>query len=89
MEKGELCEIYTDPDRLDIFSVGYIVSVDEDFYILKSCICHVVGYDPDMPQHVGGEYSMSSDFIKKYFKPLRLNNGICCDCEKVAKKLNK
>ena len=36
MEKGELCEIYTDPDRLDIFSVGYIVSVDEDFYILKS-----------------------------------------------------
>lgn len=36
MEKGELCEIYTDPDRLDIFSVGYIVSVDEDFFILES-----------------------------------------------------
>lgn len=58
-------------------------------WINECCICHVVGYDPDMPQHIGGEYSMSSDFIKKYFKPLKLNNGVCSDCEKVVKKLNK
>ena len=55
-------------------------------WINECLICHTIGYDPNMPDHIGGEESYSAHFIKKYFKPLKVNNGICLDCEKVLKK---
>lgn len=54
---------------------------------INECICcHSKGYDPSMPSHIGGEYSFGSHFIKKYFKPLSINeDGLCEQCSKIMK----
>lgn len=50
--------------------------------------CHKEGYAPDMPEHIGGEYSMAAGQIrKKLFSPLIINSdGLCEVCEKLNKK---
>lgn len=48
--------------------------------------CHEKGYNPDMPEHVGGKYSLAADYIRKNFKPLQLNSdGLCPHCESILK----
>ena len=43
-----------------------------------------------MPEHIGGEYSMAADQIRKYFEPLALDeDGICGYCKGVMKKEKK
>ena len=53
---------------------------------INECICcHQKGYDPQMPEQISVvEGSLGSYFIKKYFKPMILDeNGYCEQCSKV------
>ena len=49
--------------------------------------CHRKGYKPDMPETISiVEGAMDTYFIKKYFKPLQINeDGLCETCEKILK----
>lgn len=55
-------------------------------WINECATCHYRGYDPKMPDQIDPiEGSMGSYFIKKYFKPLKLDNhGLCEQCSKYA-----
>ena len=57
-------------------------------WINECSICHTMGYNPSMPEHIGGEESYSAYFVKKYFKPLELKDGVCSECQKLAKNKN-
>lgn len=52
---------------------------------INECLCcHTKGYNPSMPEHIGGEYSTGAYHIKKYFKPLSINkDGLCDQCSKI------
>lgn len=53
---------------------------------INECICcHAKGYNPDMPDKITVvESSMEVYFIKKYFKPLKINEkGLCEICENI------
>lgn len=53
---------------------------------INQCLCcHEKGYKPSMPEKITtAEGSLEVYFIKKYFKPLSLNeDGLCPQCEKV------
>lgn len=53
---------------------------------INECICcHCKGYKPDLPDKITVvDGSMEVYFIKKYFKPLKVNDkGLCDVCEKV------
>ena len=54
---------------------------------IKECrMCHRIGYDPDMPEHIGTEYSRAANAIKKLASPLSLNDdGLCEVCENLVK----
>ena len=55
-------------------------------WINECRLCHRVGYSPDMPEHIGSEYSYASRAIKKLGNPLPLNeDGLCEVCEKLIK----
>ena len=59
---------------------------------IKECgRCHYRGYDPNIPDQITRiEGSMGSYFIKKYFKPLKLNEeGLCEHCSKYINKSSK
>lgn len=58
---------------------------------INECLrCHRKGYKPSMPEHIGGEYSMASYQIRKYFEPLELDaDGICEYCKVGRKKKKK
>ena len=59
---------------------------------INECICcHEKGYKPNMPEKITTvDGSLEVYFIKKYFKPLPLNeDGLCPQCEKVLKKNDK
>ena len=59
---------------------------------INECLCcHKKGYNPNMPEKIGEhEGSLGAYFIKKYFKPLPLNeDGLCPACEKVLKNCDK
>ena len=49
--------------------------------------CHEKGYDPNMPEKITTvEGSLEVYYIKKYFKPLSLNEfGVCNACSKFIK----
>ena len=51
---------------------------------MNECIvCHAKGYKPEMPEHIGGKYSIASNNLKKYFKPLAVSElSICEQCAK-------
>lgn len=43
--------------------------------------CHIKGYKPDMPLHIGEEWSIAGYNFRKYFKPLEVDNfGFCIIC---------
>lgn len=53
-------------------------------WINECSICHSKGYKPEMPEHIGGEYSIASYNIQKYFKPLEVDkNSLCEQCAKL------
>jgi hypothetical protein len=53
-------------------------------WINECPICRSKGYKPEMPEHIGGEYSIAAYNIRKYFKPLEVEeNGFCLQCSKV------
>ncbi|MBE6901097.1 MAG: hypothetical protein E7478_01330 [Ruminococcaceae bacterium] len=52
-------------------------------WINECVVCHSKGYKPDMPEHIGGEYSVSGAVIRQYFRPLELNDdNICLQCSR-------
>mgnify|MGYP003293329159 CR=1 FL=1 len=55
-------------------------------WINECTACHYKGYNPNMPDQIDPiEGSLGSYFIKKYFKPLKLdNNGLCEQCSKCS-----
>lgn len=63
--------------------IAYIQKHPEFEKWINECMrCHRKGYNPSMPEHIGGEYSWGAFFIKKYFTPLELDeNGFCCYCK--------
>lgn len=53
---------------------------------INECVCcHRKGYDPLMPNKITTVTgSLEVYYIKKYFKPLTLNEeGLCSQCEKI------
>ena len=56
-------------------------------WINECMCCHRKGYKPDMPETISiVEGAMDTYFIKKYFKPLQINeDGLCETCEKILK----
>lgn len=55
---------------------------------INGCICcHTKGYKLEMLERVrSNDHNCGTYFIKKYFKPLKLNeNGLCSVCEKLVK----
>ncbi len=52
-------------------------------WINECQICHSKGYKPDMPKHIANPDAVSGYFIRKYFKPLEVNEmSICNQCAK-------
>ena len=52
-------------------------------WINECQICHSKGYRPDMPEHIANVDSFAGYFIRKYFKPLEVNElSICSQCAK-------
>ena len=50
-------------------------------WINECPICHTKGYKPDMPLHIGGEYSIAGHQLRQYLKPLQVYEfGFCMDC---------
>ncbi len=51
---------------------------------INACVvCHVKGYNPAMPEHIGGAFSIAAQNIRQYFKPLAVDElHICEQCAK-------
>ena len=49
---------------------------------INECLCcHEKGYDPSMPEQIKPTGGLGAYFIKKYFKPLPINEkGLCQQC---------
>lgn len=53
-------------------------------WINQCPICQSKGYKPEMPDHISREHSIAAYNIRKYFKPLEVDeNGLCLQCSKV------
>ena len=52
---------------------------------INECVCcHKKGYDPSIPEKLGD--GLGVYYIKKYYKPLELNEiGLCSVCSKLLK----
>jgi len=57
-------------------------------WINECSCCHAKGYKPSMPSHIGlDEGSLGAYYIKKYFKPLKINdNGLCDVCSRLLNR---
>ena len=54
-------------------------------WINECACCHSKRYDPSMPDQISE--GLGSYYIKKYFKPMPLNeDGICEVCQRLIKK---
>ena len=48
-------------------------------------MCHTKGYKPEMPEHIDGEHSIAANNLRRYFKPIAVDElGICEQCAKFA-----
>jgi hypothetical protein len=51
--------------------------------------CGQIGYKPDLPEHIHPEHAVphlrwNDEYIRKYFKPLYVNENDYCEiCEKI------
>jgi hypothetical protein len=56
-------------------------------WINQCTCCQVRGYNPSMPDHIGDyDKHLGAYYIKKYFKPLSINeDGLCEQCYKLTK----
>ncbi len=46
--------------------------------------CHTIGYKPEMPEHIGGEFSIAGKNIRKALKPMEIDEiGFCLICSKL------
>ena len=54
---------------------------------MNECIvCHSRGYKPGMPEHISRANSVAGDNLRKYFKPLAVDElSICEQCSKFAR----
>ena len=52
---------------------------------INECICcHRKGYNPKLPDEIFKEKTYATYYIKKYFKPLYVNDkGLCEVCSKL------
>ena len=66
----------------------YLKSYPELLKWINECpVCHFRGYKPDMPEHIGGEHSMAERNIRRFFRPLEVNEaGLCMVCARLQKK---
>lgn len=57
-------------------------------WINECVICHQKGYKPDMPKVIAANgFSLDGYFIRKYFKPLEVNeDGVCRHCSGLLNK---
>lgn len=45
--------------------------------------CHAIGYKPEMPEHIGDEYSIAGENIRKMTRPMEVDElGFCLVCSK-------
>ena len=71
---------------MNVFAKKYCIAYL--FALHLQCICcQTKGYDPSMPDHIGEyEGNLGAYNIKKYFKPLSINDdGLCEQCSKMMK----
>ena len=55
-------------------------------WINECPICHARGYKPEMPEHIGGEFSIAGKTIRKALQPMEVDElGICLMCSKCKK----
>ncbi len=53
---------------------------------IRECpICHATGYDPEMPDNIGGfEDGFPANYFKRYLTPLEVDEmGFCRICSKL------
>ncbi len=64
----------------------YIKAFPELKKWINECICcHRKGYAPDMPEHVGGKYSIAAQEIKTLYEPLNVDKDSLCEvCSKLV-----
>jgi len=56
-------------------------------WINECQLCHCKGYKPEMPEYIGGDYSLASKTIRQFFNQLEIDdNGFCLQCSKVYNK---
>lgn len=70
----------------------YIVKFPKLKKWINECrCCHDRGYNPRIPEKITEvEGSLEVFYIKKFFKPLELNDdGLCKVCEKIFNKQNR
>ena len=50
-------------------------------WINECIVCHAKGYKPEMPEHISREFSVAGSNLRKYFKPLVVDEqSICVQC---------
>jgi len=55
-------------------------------WINECPICHSKEYKPDMPEHISREGSVAVGNIRKYFRPLEVDeDGNCLQCAECLK----
>jgi len=49
---------------------------------INQCVsCGARGHRPEMPEHIGGEYSIAARKLRRYFSPIALDDaGRCSAC---------
>ena len=52
-------------------------------WINECPLCHTKGYKPEMPEHIGSEYSFAGKNLRKLFNPLEVDDhGYCLQCSR-------
>lgn len=56
-------------------------------WINECPVCHIIGYKPEMPEHIGGEDSVAGKNIRKMLCPLEVDEfGFCTVCSRLRMK---
>ena len=53
-------------------------------WINECPICRAIGYKPEMPEHIGGEFSIAAKNIRNMLNPMAVDEiGFCLICSKL------